>query len=118
MQQAAFDDIVFKVDVMRNVASRHKQNDDDQQQQEQENSTQLQKWSSLPIINLNDNEERKNNDDDGQNGDEGLQEVRNSLIYVSLYTFDCVLVFYDNIYLFCVYFFTLSTIAFYLEYNT
>lgn len=79
LQQAAFDDIVFKVDVMRNVASRHKQNEEDEQQKQNNSIEQIKKWSSLPALNLTDVEERKSSEDEGQNGDEGLQEVRNHI---------------------------------------
>lgn len=75
LQQAAFDDLIFKVDVMRNVASRHTQNaEDDDQREEQEH-----RWCSLPAINMPDREEHKSNGEEAHNEEEGLQEVRSCL---------------------------------------
>ncbi|XP_063925108.1 tau-tubulin kinase homolog Asator isoform X3 [Zophobas morio] len=76
LQQAAFDDLVFRVDVMRNVASRHLQDEEEQEPKLVETS----KWSSLPSMNLNDKEALKSNEVEDQNGeDEGLQEVAGKL---------------------------------------
>lgn len=69
LQQAAFDDLVFKVDVMRNVASRHTQKDEDEEQEL------THKWGSLPAINVPQKEGRKTDAEEAQNEDEGLQEV-------------------------------------------
>lgn len=78
LQQAAFDDIVFKVDVMRNVASRHKQDEE-----EEPNSVHSHKWNSLPVLNVPEKQESKNNEEEEQNGEEeGLQEVR---FYISFH---------------------------------
>lgn len=73
MQQAAFDDLIFRVDVMRNVACKHVQSDDGD-----ERKVDPQKWGSLPALNLADKEEYKSNgeEEEDQNcDDEGLQEV-------------------------------------------
>lgn len=70
LQQAAFDDLLFRVDVMRNVASRHLQNDE-----EEEKSPEPQKWNSLPSIPLPEKEELKSKEEEDQNDNEGLQEV-------------------------------------------
>lgn len=78
LQQAAFDDLVFRVDVMRNVGSKNLQEGDDQQKDEIKTP---EKWNSLPALNLLDKEggatkEKAAEEEDGaQNGDEGLQEV-------------------------------------------
>lgn len=72
LQQAAFDDLIFKVDVMRNVASRHTQNEDEQDEQQQEVLSH--KWCSLPTINMPE-KEHKSNGEEVQQEDEGLQEV-------------------------------------------
>ncbi|KYB26867.1 tau-tubulin kinase homolog Asator isoform X2 [Tribolium castaneum] len=76
LQQAAFDDLVFRVDVMRNVASRHLQ-----EGEEEAKVAEASKWNSLPILNLMDKEELKSdNKEEEQNGeDEGLQEVAGKL---------------------------------------
>ncbi|KAI4454971.1 casein kinase-related [Holotrichia oblita] len=76
LQQAAFDDLIFKVDVMRNVASRHVQNPDEDENKSQ-NSV-VARWSSLPILNMTYKDDQKNGDD-AQNADEGLQEVAGKL---------------------------------------
>ncbi|RZB40322.1 hypothetical protein BDFB_014710, partial [Asbolus verrucosus] len=68
LQQAAFDDLIFRVDVMRNVASRHLQDEE-----EEPKLVETTKWGSLPILNLVDKEELKSNEVEDQNGDEGLQ---------------------------------------------
>lgn len=75
LQQAAFDDLIFKVDVMRNVASRHTQKEDDVEGEELEDKELSHKWCSLPIINMPDKEEHKSNGEEVHNEDEGLQEV-------------------------------------------
>lgn len=78
LQQAAFDDLIFKVDVMRNVASKHVQNEEAAETAKTP-ADQSNRWGSLPALNLVDNqEEAKSNEEGEQNGDEGLQEVRNS----------------------------------------
>ncbi|GJQ75439.1 hypothetical protein Trydic_g23606 [Trypoxylus dichotomus] len=76
LQQAAFDDLIFKVDVMRNVASRQLQNQEDEENKSQ-NSV-FAKWASLPILNMTYKDDQKNGED-VQNGDEGLQEVAGKL---------------------------------------
>ncbi|XP_018563133.1 tau-tubulin kinase homolog Asator isoform X2 [Anoplophora glabripennis] len=78
LQQAAFDDLIFKVDVMRNVASKHVQSEEvDAAKTPAEQSN---KWGSLPTLNLVDNqEEARSNGEAEQNGDEGLQEVAGKL---------------------------------------
>ncbi|KAJ8916696.1 hypothetical protein NQ315_000341 [Exocentrus adspersus] len=87
LQQAAFDDLVFKVDVMRNVASRHVQKEeeaasknDDVEGTARERPT---RWGSLPALNLTGEGEEQgeaaSNEDVDQNGDEGLQEVAGKL---------------------------------------
>jgi hypothetical protein len=70
LQQAAFDDLIFRVDVMRNVASRHLQEED-----EEPKLNEASKWGSLPILNLVDKEELKSTEVEDQNGEEGLQEA-------------------------------------------
>ncbi|CAH1184491.1 unnamed protein product [Phyllotreta striolata] len=70
LQQAAFDDLVFKVDVMRNVASKHLLADNDEQRQSK--LTDSHRCNSLPVINLPDKEARNGDD-------EGLQEVAGKL---------------------------------------
>lgn len=72
LQQAAFDDLIFKVDVMRNVASRQVQNPDEDDNKSQNSA--VAKWSSLPILNMTYKDEQKNGED-APNADEGLQEV-------------------------------------------
>lgn len=67
LQQAAFDDLIYKMDVMRNVGSRHPQ-------PEEENNAPPHKWNSLPALTLGEFVANKNCDEEG-NGDEGLQEV-------------------------------------------
>ncbi|KAG5884734.1 hypothetical protein JTB14_037764 [Gonioctena quinquepunctata] len=77
LQQAAFDDLVFKVDVMRNVASKHIQSEG-----AEDKITESHKWGSLPVLNLTDKEVMKSNDEgeEEHNGeDEGLQEVAGKL---------------------------------------
>jgi tau tubulin kinase len=74
LQQAAFDDLIFRVDVMRNVASRHLQEED-----EEPKLNEASKWGSLPILNLVDKEELKSTEVEDQNGEEGLQEVAGKL---------------------------------------
>lgn len=80
LQQAAFDDLVFKVDVMRNVASKHLVSDQDD---EIKGAVDSNRYSSLPSINLPDVEGYRNdatNKQRDQNGeDEGLQEVAGKL---------------------------------------
>ncbi|XP_031331385.1 tau-tubulin kinase homolog Asator isoform X2 [Photinus pyralis] len=74
LQQAAFDDLVFKVDMMRNVGSRH--------QQESVGDNQLHKWSSLPSSILEGfgvSTKKEEDDEDEGNEDEGLQEVAGTL---------------------------------------
>lgn len=73
LQQAAFDDLIFRVDVMRNVAARQLQQANDGSDLKQSDTS---KWGSLPAINLVDKEELKSNGVEDQNEDEGLQEVR------------------------------------------
>lgn len=75
LQQAAFDDLIFKVDVMRNVASRHIQKEEEEPQQEEQQELVSHKWCSLPTINMPEKEEHKSNGEDVHNEDEGLQEV-------------------------------------------
>lgn len=73
LQQAAFDDLIFKVDVMRNVASRHTQKEEEQLEEEQQlgaHAHHQHKWCSLPALNMPEREEHKSNGED-----EGLQEV-------------------------------------------
>ncbi|XP_057668189.1 tau-tubulin kinase homolog Asator [Diorhabda carinulata] len=80
LQQAAFDDLVFKVDVMRNVASKHLISDQDEDTKVIIDSY---RYSSLPGINLPDVEGYKNDDKNIQRDqigeDEGLQEVAGKL---------------------------------------
>lgn len=59
---------------MRNVASRHTQNQDEEEQEDgDEKDDRSQRCSSLPVtVNLMDREEHKSN---GEHEDEGLQEV-------------------------------------------
>ncbi|KAK9746295.1 Protein kinase domain [Popillia japonica] len=76
LQQAAFDDLIFKVDVMRNVASRQVQNPDEDDNKSQNSA--VAKWSSLPILNMTYKDEQKNGED-APNADEGLQEVAGKL---------------------------------------
>lgn len=82
LQQAAFDDLVFRVDVMRNVASRHLQ-DQDQPDEELPKITETSKWNSLPILNLLDIQDLKSQNpeeiDETNENDEGLQEVAGKL---------------------------------------
>ncbi|KAF2881435.1 hypothetical protein ILUMI_24721 [Ignelater luminosus] len=73
LQQAAFDDLVFKVDVMRNVASKHIQQPD-----EESTPPNSHKWGSLPLLLLGEGSANKNNEEEA-NGDEGLQEVAGRL---------------------------------------
>lgn len=76
LQQAAFDDLIFKVDVMRNVASRHTQNEEDQAEEQEQQEFLSHKWCSLPTINMPEKEQKNNNGTtEAQNDDEGLQEV-------------------------------------------
>ncbi|KAJ8929401.1 hypothetical protein NQ314_017909, partial [Rhamnusium bicolor] len=75
LQQAAFDDLIFKVDVMRNVASKHVQSEEAEEVKVIESN----KWGSLPALNLLDKEELRSNEDADQNGEEGLQEVAGKL---------------------------------------
>ncbi|XP_072381782.1 tau-tubulin kinase homolog Asator isoform X2 [Diabrotica undecimpunctata] len=78
LQQAAFDDLVFKVDVMRNVASKHLMSENDEDLKLADSN----RYSSLPGINLPDIEVFRNDEDkpQEQNGeDEGLQEVAGKL---------------------------------------
>ncbi|KAJ8958453.1 hypothetical protein NQ318_002240 [Aromia moschata] len=72
LQQAAFDDLIFKVDVMRNVASKHVQQIDDIEDLRVADPL---KWGSLPTLNLADKQELRSNEEPDENGDEGLQEV-------------------------------------------
>ncbi|XP_023029488.1 tau-tubulin kinase asator isoform X3 [Leptinotarsa decemlineata] len=77
LQQAAFDDLVFKVDVMRNVASKHMQSEAEDQK-----ILDSHRWGSLPALNLVEKEGMRSNEDgeEEQNGeDEGLQEVAGKL---------------------------------------
>lgn len=64
---------------MRNVASRHTQNDndDDDDVEEEENKHRVwHKWCSLPTINMPEREEHKSNGEEVHNNEEeGLQEV-------------------------------------------
>ncbi|XP_025834848.1 tau-tubulin kinase homolog Asator isoform X3 [Agrilus planipennis] len=77
LQQAAFDDLVFKVDVMRNVASRHPQaSDEEDNSQHQESSH---RYRSLPELHMPTVYRKKRFEDEVQNGDEGLQEVAGRL---------------------------------------
>ncbi|CAH1107915.1 unnamed protein product [Psylliodes chrysocephalus] len=80
LQQAAFDDLVFKVDVMRNVASKHLLTENEE---EPVKLTESHRCNSLPGINLPDKEEFKNDTSSKKeqpNGeDEGLQEVAGKL---------------------------------------
>ena len=85
LQQAAFDDLVFKVDVMRNVASRHFQNQEDELTSR---SFQNGKWNSLPALNVLKRTGRKENENDLQNKDEGLQEVGAYFFYLVLFILD------------------------------
>ncbi|CAH0549592.1 unnamed protein product [Brassicogethes aeneus] len=68
LQQAAFDDLVFRVDVMRNVGSRHLQ----AAEEDASGKEAAKKWGSLPAIHVPDREA-------AENGDEGLQEVAGKL---------------------------------------
>lgn len=77
LQQAAFDDLIFKVDVMRNVASRHTQKEDEEELEDKEPSH---KWCSLPTINMPEKEEHKSNGEEVHNEDEGLQEVSDMMV--------------------------------------
>ncbi|XP_060532617.1 tau-tubulin kinase 1 isoform X2 [Cylas formicarius] len=94
LQQAAFDDLVFRVDVMRNVASKHTGLPCGDVATV--NPPLKHAWSSLPALNLPDTQalredeiERKDKKRNGtkekeeqeedQNGDEGLQEVAGKL---------------------------------------
>lgn len=74
LQQAAFDDLVFRVDVMRNVASRSAQTADDEPPPDDAPAH----WSSMPALPLNSVA------GDGQNGgEEELQEV--STVFLRLF---------------------------------
>lgn len=75
LQQAAFDDIVFKMDIMRNVASRHTQN----RTEDTATAAAIKKWGSLPALNLPEKETQKKSQEETQNGDEELQEVAGKL---------------------------------------
>lgn len=74
LQQAAFDDLVFKVDIMRNVASKHVQKEELVGEGARMETN---KWGSLPVLNLMDKENfRSEEEADAEvNEDEGLQEV-------------------------------------------
>lgn len=75
LQQAAFDDIVFKVDVMRNVASRQMHN----RSEDIAPVPVRRRWGSLPAIDLFDKKADKDNEEDAQNVEEQLQEVAGKL---------------------------------------
>lgn len=61
---------------MRNVASKHVQNEEVAADAAKTPADQSNKWGSLPALNLIDNQdEAKSNEEAEQNGDEGLQEV-------------------------------------------
>ncbi|XP_017775238.1 PREDICTED: uncharacterized protein LOC108561688 isoform X2 [Nicrophorus vespilloides] len=87
LQQAAFDDLIFRVDVMRNVASRHHQSEEAASAAASTMTTRPvvapivvppRRWGSMPTIPLNDKESFKSNEDD-ENEPEGLQEVAGKL---------------------------------------
>lgn len=63
---------------MRNVASRHLQEEDDQNQLHIK-KIESTKWNSLPMIHLNEKEQYKTNEIEEMNEDEGLQEVAGKL---------------------------------------
>lgn len=77
LQQAAFDDLVFRVDVMRNVASKHQmlQNETADNLKSAKAANVDKPWTSLPALELAE----KQNFRDEENGDEGLQEVAGKL---------------------------------------
>ncbi|KAL1502447.1 hypothetical protein ABEB36_007588 [Hypothenemus hampei] len=77
LQQAAFDDLVFRVDVMRNVASKYQANHPDSVPNVKANDyTSGEKaWTSLPALALPEKQSFR----DEENGDEGLQEVAGKL---------------------------------------
>lgn len=77
LQQAAFDDLIFKLDVMRNVATKYLQTENAEESKANDTSN---KWSSLPAINLNDKEQLRSKDEEQNIDDyEGLQEVAGKL---------------------------------------
>ncbi|XP_066260170.1 tau-tubulin kinase homolog Asator isoform X1 [Euwallacea similis] len=78
LQQAAFDDLVFRVDVMRNVASKHQVFQPETMDAAQNGKTMSSEkpWTSLPALEI---AEKQNFRDGDENGDEGLQEVAGKL---------------------------------------
>lgn len=72
LQEAAVDDLIFKVDVMRNVASKHYEKENEANK---DNVKSIKKWSSLPNVSLKDAQGMKTPDVETQI-EEGLEEVR------------------------------------------
>ncbi|ERL85361.1 hypothetical protein D910_02781 [Dendroctonus ponderosae] len=77
LQQAAFDDLVFRMDVMRNVASKHiiqaKENAEVPKFNAELGHFPSEKtWTSLPAVELAEKQDFR----EDENVDEGLQEVR------------------------------------------
>ncbi|KAL3270773.1 hypothetical protein HHI36_021299 [Cryptolaemus montrouzieri] len=76
LQQAAFDDLVFKVDIMRNVASKQYQSECDVNKDSRQK---IPKWRSLPDVCLNDEQGMKTPEIDDTQNEEGLEEVAGKL---------------------------------------
>ncbi|CAH1163258.1 unnamed protein product [Phaedon cochleariae] len=80
LQQAAFDDLVFEVDVMRNVATKRAQNAEGAAAQAWNGRSRAGRWGSLPALNLAEAAEGAGEAGGAENGDdEGLQEVAGKL---------------------------------------
>ncbi|XP_050302368.1 tau-tubulin kinase homolog Asator isoform X2 [Anthonomus grandis grandis] len=74
LQQAAFDDLVFRVDVMRNVASKHQLQPSERIQGADGND-----WTSLPALQIAEEQGFREEENGEENGEEGLQEVAGKL---------------------------------------
>ncbi|XP_044762632.1 tau-tubulin kinase homolog Asator isoform X2 [Coccinella septempunctata] len=74
LQEAAVDDLIFKVDVMRNVASKHHDKEEDGNK-----DNRLSKWCSLPNVSLRDSQGMKTPDVEETQNEEGLEEVAGKL---------------------------------------
>ncbi|KAK9876223.1 hypothetical protein WA026_012525 [Henosepilachna vigintioctopunctata] len=76
LQQAAFDDLVFKVDIMRNVASKHYLRE---RVSDKEFRHKISKWRSLTNMFLKDDQKLKTPEIEDTQNDDRLEEVAGKL---------------------------------------
>ncbi|XP_045469713.1 tau-tubulin kinase homolog Asator isoform X2 [Harmonia axyridis] len=76
LQEAAVDDLVFKVDVMRNVASKHY---DKEIEANKDVPNNMNKWNSLPNVCLKDAQGMKTSEIEETQNEDRLEEVAGKL---------------------------------------